>query len=253
MGHYGASNLLESMRASNAKESVFEAFKEHCSGKRVNSELQTLETIRVIESDKHITPVSPHSCDLLGFAKAGHAVAELITSGDRHQWIRNYRAPPSRMDLGDGKLSDSVQFGLYNYKWVQETFQVYKIGWQDEYNGFVTYYYILSDKAALDEQGHSEPADRLITACGKWSSQLHEEIYVFDSGCWMKNTELWSAVQSASFDDVILDPTMKETLINDVETFFDSRAIYEEYSVPWKRGIIFHGTPGCGKTITIKS
>ncbi len=29
--------------------------------------------------------------------------------------------------------------------------------------------------------------------------------------------------------------------------------MYEEVSVPWKRGIIMHGTLGCGKTISIKA
>ncbi|KAK3618873.1 hypothetical protein LTR56_024387 [Elasticomyces elasticus] len=86
-------------------------------------------------------------------------------------------------------------------------------------------------------------------ACGKWSN----EIYVFDRGCWQKNEELWKSVQSASWNDVILDPVMKNTLINDVQGFFDSRAVYEEVHVPWKRGIIMHGTPGCGKTISIKA
>jgi len=47
-----------------------------------------------------------------------------------------------------------------------------------------------------------------------------------------------SLVQTASWEDVILDPAMKKTLINDVHGFFDSRSLYQEYSVPWKRGII---------------
>ena len=60
-------------------------------------------------------------------------------------------------------------------------------------------------------------------------------------------------MQNSHWDDVILDPAMKATLIDDVHNFFDNRSLYEEYAVPWKRGIIFHGTPGCGKTISIKA
>jgi len=119
--------------------------------------------------------------------------------------------------------------------------------------GLVVCFYLLSSEHDVDAQVHSVPADRLLTACGKWSTELHKEIYVFDGGRWIKNHQLWAAVQSSSWDDVILDPSMKRNLINDVHGFFNSRQTYEEYAVPWKRGIILHGVPGCGKTISIKA
>ena len=50
-----------------------------------------------------------------------------------------------------------------------------------------------------------------------------------------------------------MNKEMKDTLVHDVEGFFDCRDNYKEFSVPWKRGIIFHGLPGNGKTISIKA
>jgi AAA+ superfamily predicted ATPase len=35
--------------------------------------------------------------------------------------------------------------------------------------------------------------------------------------------------------------------------FFASRALYDEYGIPWKRGILFIGPPGNGKTHTVKA
>lgn len=46
---------------------------------------------------------------------------------------------------------------------------------------------------------------------------------------------------------------MKAALIADVQGFFDNQALYAQYAVPWKRGIILHGVPGNGKTISIKA
>ncbi|TKA75839.1 hypothetical protein B0A55_04382 [Friedmanniomyces simplex] len=252
MGHYSSGDMLQSMRTSTTKFPVLTAFKEHCSGKRTNTQLAVIESIRAIHADKHVTTVSPRSVDLLGYAKAGNAEAQLITAGDSYQSVRKYQAPGSRMESGDGRLSDSVEFGHYEYKWNGQYFPFYHVAWVDEVLGIQSFHYILSDREG-GNAGHSVSADRLVMACGKWSSELHGEIYVFDGGHWQKNGDLWKAVQSASWDDVILDPAMKETLINDVHSFFDNRAVYEEVSVPWKRGIIFHGTPGCGKTISIKA
>ncbi|KAF7845796.1 hypothetical protein BT93_L0630 [Corymbia citriodora subsp. variegata] len=46
---------------------------------------------------------------------------------------------------------------------------------------------------------------------------------------------------------------MKKALIKDVDNFFDGRETYARLKVPWKRGAIYYGPPGNGKTISIKA
>ena len=46
---------------------------------------------------------------------------------------------------------------------------------------------------------------------------------------------------------------MKQSLIDDVQGFFDNQELYAQFAVPWKRGVILHGVPGNGKTVSIKA
>jgi transitional endoplasmic reticulum ATPase len=116
-------------------------------------------------------------------------------------------------------------------------------------------FYILYPRASstITSSGNCPETDELILAAGKWTSLLHDEIFIFDDGCWEKSKALWQSVKSASWSDVILEPQMKKNLIDDVQGFFDSQALYAQYAVPWKRGIILHGVPGNGKTVSIKA
>lgn len=105
--------------------------------------------------------------------------------------------------------------------------------------------FIISDTA--------DTAQRLLLAAGQYGNELHEEVLVYNNGLWQKDAVLWKAIQKASWDAVILDPDMKKGIRNDINRFFDSQATYKKLGVPWKRGIILHGPPGNGKTISLKA
>ncbi|KZT69591.1 P-loop containing nucleoside triphosphate hydrolase protein [Daedalea quercina L-15889] len=99
----------------------------------------------------------------------------------------------------------------------------------------------------------AERCHALLEAAGAWQAELHEEILVFDEGHWQKSHDLWVEVHKAKWADVILKEEFKELMMSDVEGFFDSEDLYKSLAVPWKRGIIIHGPPGNGKTITLKA
>ena len=53
-------------------------------------------------------------------------------------------------------------------------------------------FYILFPRThATLTAGHCTQTDALILAAGKWTSQLHNEIFVFDDGHWEKSKDLW--------------------------------------------------------------
>lgn len=237
------------------QSSLYETFKANFTRPHEYGELLAHDAIRRLFPNKHITPVFDYDAKLFAYADAGHATASLVREGDDFLALRDYTPPALRLEGGDGKLCDKVRFGLYQYDYQGFTLDIVRAQWytQYAYSRREKVHFILSPMDGVDEQSHCAKADALITAAGKWTAQLHDEVYVFDQSYWAKDKSLWAAVQASTWDDVILDPAMKANIIKDVEGFFDSRAIYEQYNVPWKRGLILHGTPGCGKTISIKA
>ena len=49
-------------------------------------------------------------------------------------------------------------------------------------------------------------------------------------------------------DSVVLDKTISCDIIEDARKFLDSSAWYSNVGIPHRRGYLFHGPPGCGKT-----
>jgi SpoVK/Ycf46/Vps4 family AAA+-type ATPase len=87
----------------------------------------------------------------------------------------------------------------------------------------------------------------------RWSHEVRGEILVFNDGCFEKSAKLYNAIKAATFDQLVLDGTLKQQIRDDFTQFLASRATYEEHGVPWKRGALFIGPPGNGKTLCVKA
>ncbi len=139
------------------------------------------------------------------------------------------------------KYTENAKFEV---QWQGEKLDVILMSWQSGYCK-IRYYWILADSREL--------AESFLTAVCDWNSVIREEVLVFEDGYWVKNTDLFHSIKSATFDNLILHGNLKQDIKDDLTNFFASQEIYADYNIPWKRGILFTGSPGNGKTHTVKA
>ncbi|KZV72316.1 P-loop containing nucleoside triphosphate hydrolase protein [Peniophora sp. CONT] len=137
--------------------------------------------------------------------------------------------------------------GKASFEYEGVAFTAYKAAWQQGFHGSA-FFIDLVFNAADDE-----PGKRLAAAVYAYAAELKDEIWVYHSECWNKDKDLYAAIQAANWDDIVLGPEFKENLKRDMLQFFDSKAIYESLGITWKRGILLLGSPGNGKTESIKA
>jgi transitional endoplasmic reticulum ATPase len=225
-------------------------FYEHSNAHRINTDAVIIQAIRSEYPGQNITTIPQFTCDLLQYAAAGQATAIPVDDFKDQDSLtlkwRMYFPPARRLDGDRGGFADLLFYAKYLYTWQGREFVMYLVNGRDGEMAYpmVINQYVIGKEAAINE---------LIMSAGHFTSTLHDEIWVFDQGFWMKDRSLWESIQKSFWTNVILDEGMKKDLIDVVQRFLDSRSQYEKLGVPWKRGMIFHGPPGNGKTISIKA
>lgn len=182
-----------------------------------------------------------YGINLLGFPSAAFRAMvpdELITQVQFQPFARRLGQVP-------GVLVDGIRFGSFHVSWGAHDFILYITRYPQFTNEYTKMY--------LVHDGPEEHSRALLTAAGAWNTQLHQEVLVFNQGFWRKDTALWQEIQKAKWSEVVLKEHFKTSLKKDIFGFFDSEELYKGLAIPWKRGIIMHGPPGNGKTISIKA
>ena len=201
----------------------------------------------------HIMTVIPsYNCNILDFAADGQAVATL----DNKTVPFLYKQGVANNGTGDRPpwIITNVQFAKYDLVWQGHDFIMFVFAADIDGPAEDFYEYVLRRPRDASEVQHGQSlvTNALLLSIGEWQVPKEKALYVYDNA-WTRSPQLYKEVEKASWDDVILSAAMKHDLTHVVTRFFDSKTVYEELGVPWRRGLIFHGVAGNGKTITIKA
>lgn len=71
----------------------------------------------------------------------------------------------------------------------------------------------------------------------------HVRVYNYNKENWTSTNKL-----KRSIDTIYMNNEQKEKLLNDVTSFFNSKDWYVKRGVPYRRGYLFYGLPGTGKS-----
>lgn len=174
--------------------------------------------------------------DLEAFVRAGKCSLVEQKSVFRHA-IRHWESAGK-------KPREWVENAWLNVLWGGELLDVILISWSESCRR-VRHHWIVADSPKL--------AESFLNAVCEWSCEVRGEILVYQHGYFEKDKELYQAIKSATFDNLILRDSLKEEIQSDFTQFFNSRELYERYGIPWRRGSLFIGPPGNGKTHTVKA
>jgi hypothetical protein len=172
---------------------------------------------------------------LLKFARAGRC--EVSLAEGEHA---NMRTEWSRHGLQVSPVNAS-----YDVRWSGHALRVVIAQWMEGAYEMKQVSLVVADSMDI--------ARAFVTEASAFCNQPGENLLRFTAGCWSESHELWTAVQSASFDDLVLAGDLKSQIQRDFTSFLGAREEYERYGVPWKRGVLLVGPPGNGKTHCLRA
>jgi len=142
------------------------------------------------------------------------------------------------------KLKQQFQNSWLNVLWKGQLLDVVLITWaEDCYRR--RHHWIIAEERKV--------AEEFFEAVCEWGCEVRGEILVFHDGYFQKDKQLFESIKNTTFQNLILPESLKHQIQNDFQQFLESREVYERHKIPWKRGAVFIGPPGNGKTHTLKA
>ena len=145
---------------------------------------------------------------------------------------------------GQDQLYPHVEQVIWDVSWESESILVVHLEWQTAC-GSISRDWIVASSL--------EVAERFTLDVERKTNAPNESILVFSRGRWSRSRSLFNEIQKSSFDDLVLPGEMKETIASEFKQFLGSEDQYKRLGISWRRGALFIGPPGNGKTHCVKA
>lgn len=150
-----------------------------------------------------------------------------------------------------GQVQTYVLSGHLVLQWEDVTFDIFRVHWPADYKECDETYFALIFDGATDDKGRA-----FFRTVSSWDDARKADgslgICVFENESFHRDQAMAAAIKSTTSKDLVLEAGMLDQLRRDVITFFNSKSIYKALNLGWKRGVLFLGPPGNGKTHAIK-
>ena len=183
--------------------------------------------------DEHVIVTGAWNFDFEDFAKAELCELEIKPDSLNHQSLNWHRR--------QYRSFESCEFTV---GWNDKSLKIVRISYSTPC-GQETRHWIVGDSP--------ETCDSFFAAVCSWCDELRGVILTFSNGRWQRNSRLYQAIQSSSLDNLIMPAGFKDEIVADFKRFLASKENYDHYGAPWKRGVLFTGPPGNGKTHFIRA
>lgn len=142
------------------------------------------------------------------------------------------------------KLLNSSQCRLWKIDWQGKILHVVYCQWPSSCGTSSQYWVVAPER---------ETANAFILKLARTTNKPGKAMLVFRGGYWGTSTQLYQTVQRTTFDDLVLPADLKDGIRNDFQAFLGAQQTYEKFGLPWRRGALFIGPPGNGKTHCVRA